>query len=142
MCFYVVTLATNIEHADASMQMQQKRSVGSAAGASTQCPCCISCRHQSCCMHLLTVMCELLTPTPHPARFPGCKEVLYGTATGTLVQLFIDGQSVKQGFVLANPGKLGAINALFSAVDYSRSGTSDVVVGRDDGSLEVGGRGN
>jgi hypothetical protein len=42
-----------------------------------------------------------------------------------------------QGFVLQNPGKLGAITSIFSAVDYSKSGTCDVVVGRDDGSLEV-----
>jgi hypothetical protein len=42
-----------------------------------------------------------------------------------------------QGFLLPNPGKLGAITAIFSAVDYSKSGTCDMVVGRDDGSLEV-----
>jgi hypothetical protein len=44
-----------------------------------------------------------------------------------------------QGFVLPNPSKLGAITSIFSAVDYSKSGTCDVVVGRDDGSLEVSG---
>jgi hypothetical protein len=100
-------------------------------------PCChaASAASQACHHSLLHAPTPCCLHTRH--RFPGCKEVLYGTAAGTLVQLFIDGQSVKQGFVMANPGKLGGISAIFSAVDYSRSGTSDVVVGRDDGSLEV-----
>mmetsp|Transcript_18765 Transcript_18765/g.40356 ORF Transcript_18765/g.40356 Transcript_18765/m.40356 type:complete len:735 (+) Transcript_18765:308-2512(+) len=70
-------------------------------------------------------------------RFPHAKELLYGTETGTLVQLMCESNQARQGFTLQNPKKLGAIRAIYSGIDFSKTGSNDIVVGREDGVLEI-----
>ena len=64
-------------------------------------------------------------------------ELLYGTAAGTVVQLFIGSPNVAEGFTIANPSRRAPVTALFSGLDLSKTGLPDIVVGRSDGSLEV-----
>lgn len=70
-------------------------------------------------------------------RYPGAKEILYGTENGAVGQLFLDSDSLCNGFTIENPKKLGAVSALYSGIDLTKDGVNDIVVGRDDGSLEV-----
>ena len=48
-----------------------------------------------------------------------------------------DRNGTKQGFTLANLKKAGAIKAVYSGIDLTKTGVNDVVVGRDDGLFEV-----
>lgn len=77
------------------------------------------------------------TPHDHQGRFQGYKELLYTTENGQLHQLMCDSNGTKQGFTLQNPKKAGAIKAVYSGVDLTKTGVNDVVVGRDDGLFEV-----
>lgn len=70
-------------------------------------------------------------------RYPGAKEILYGTENGAIGQLFLDSDALCKGFTIENPKKLGVVSALYSGIDLTKDGVNDVVVGRDDGSLEV-----
>ncbi|KAG2424531.1 hypothetical protein HXX76_014412 [Chlamydomonas incerta] len=70
-------------------------------------------------------------------RFPNAKEVLYGTDTGTLVQLLLEAEAARQGFTLANPKKQGAVAAVYSGIDFTKTGMNNIVVGREDGGVEV-----
>ncbi|GMH36136.1 hypothetical protein BSKO_04004 [Bryopsis sp. KO-2023] len=74
---------------------------------------------------------------PH-SRHPDGKEVLYGTENGIVGQLFIEPDSViSRGFEIRNPKKLGAVTAIYSGIDFTKDGVNDIVVGRDDGNLEI-----
>ena len=53
------------------------------------------------------------------------------------MQLLMDESASRQGFTLANPKKLGSITCVYSGMDYSRTGSNDIVVGREDGLIEV-----
>ena len=69
------------------------------------------------------------------------REVLYGTAQGGVGQIFLDGEKVRRGWVMdpktsEAPSRAG-ISALHGDCDLTGDGVCDVVVGRDDGSLEV-----
>ncbi|GIL85198.1 hypothetical protein Vretimale_10813 [Volvox reticuliferus] len=70
-------------------------------------------------------------------RFPNAKEVLYGTDTGTLVQLLLEPESARQGFTLGNPRKQGAVSAIYSGIDFTKTGMNNIVIGREDGAVEV-----
>eukprot|EP00201_Polytomella_parva_P019649 CAMPEP_0175047856 /NCGR_PEP_ID=MMETSP0052_2-20121109/5842_1 /TAXON_ID=51329 ORGANISM="Polytomella parva, Strain SAG 63-3" /NCGR_SAMPLE_ID=MMETSP0052_2 /ASSEMBLY_ACC=CAM_ASM_000194 /LENGTH=619 /DNA_ID=CAMNT_0016311807 /DNA_START=124 /DNA_END=1979 /DNA_ORIENTATION=- len=70
-------------------------------------------------------------------RFPTAKEVLYGTENGTVVQLLLESDLARQGFVLPNPKKLASVKAVFSDIDFTKTGMTNMVLGRDDGSLEI-----
>ncbi|GLC59925.1 hypothetical protein PLESTB_001554700 [Pleodorina starrii] len=70
-------------------------------------------------------------------RFPNAKEVLYGTDTGTLVQLLLEPESARQGFTLPNPRKQGAVSAVYAGIDFTKTGMDNIVVGREDGAVEV-----
>ncbi|KAL6757581.1 bardet-biedl syndrome 7 protein [Haematococcus lacustris] len=70
-------------------------------------------------------------------RFPNARELLYGTDSGALVQLLMESENARQGMVLPNTKKLGAIRAIYSGLDFSKTGTNDIVVGREDGVLEL-----
>lgn len=67
----------------------------------------------------------------------GRKEVLYGTDNGVLAQLFLDPEAVRRGWVLPNTRKVGGVTALSTRFDFTNDGTNDIVVGRDDGTVEV-----
>lgn len=46
--------------------------------------------------------------------------------------------SFEEGFVLKATAKTcSAVTALYSVIDFSKTGTHDIVVGREDGSLEL-----
>jgi hypothetical protein len=45
--------------------------------------------------------------------------------------------SPAQGFVVPNPKKLGAVTAIYSGLDFTKTGMNEIVVGREDGNLEV-----
>ncbi|GBG59174.1 hypothetical protein CBR_g32190 [Chara braunii] len=66
------------------------------------------------------------------------KEILYGTANGYLGQLLMDTDSIHRGWVV-EPGmnRTGGIHCISAKVDFTKTGINDIVVGRDDGSIEV-----
>eukprot|EP00803_Ostreobium_quekettii_P008434 evm.model.scf_181EXC.4 EVM.evm.TU.scf_181EXC.4 scf_181EXC:15301-18457(+) len=70
-------------------------------------------------------------------RCPDGKEVLYGTESGQLGQLFLEPDRVTRGFCLPNAAKLGGITAVYAGIDFTKDGVSDIVVGRDDGQVEI-----
>ncbi|GAX76228.1 hypothetical protein CEUSTIGMA_g3672.t1 [Chlamydomonas eustigma] len=70
-------------------------------------------------------------------RFPDAKELLYSTDTGTLVQLLCDKDATRQGFVLQNPSKFGAIKAIYTGIDFTKTGSNNIVVSREDGRMEI-----
>lgn len=70
-------------------------------------------------------------------RFPHAKEVLYGTEAGTMIQLLLEAETARQGFTLANPKKLGSIRAIYSGIDFTKTGMNNIVVGREDGTVEI-----
>lgn len=70
-------------------------------------------------------------------RFPNAKELLYGTDAGTMVQLLCESAAARQGFTLANTKKAGAIKSIYSEIDFTKTGSNDIVVGREDGTLEI-----
>ena len=49
-------------------------------------------------------------------RYPNAKELLYGTEDGVLIQLLVETSAVRQGFIIPNPQKLGAIRSIFSGI--------------------------
>lgn len=67
-------------------------------------------------------------------------EIVYGTSSGIVAQLLIDTaaepMAVRQGFVISNEARRGGVTALAMA-DLSQDGVSDVLVGREDGRLEI-----
>lgn len=72
------------------------------------------------------------------------REVLYGTGTGVVGQLFLDGEKARRGWVIdpsssqtGSSGSRAGVSALHGDCDLTGDGVNDVVVGRDDGSLEV-----
>lgn len=69
--------------------------------------------------------------------FPEAHEFLYGMEDGTMGQLFMDPNGLHFGFQLDNSQRKGSITALFSGIDFNNNGMTDIVVGRDDGFLEV-----
>lgn len=71
----------------------------------------------------------------HPMR----KEIWAGLADGTLLQLFLDAGTSHRGAELsaAAAGNTAAITQVHSGFDSAQDGLDDVVVGREDGSIEV-----
>lgn len=72
------------------------------------------------------------------------REVLYGTEQGVVGQLFLDGEKARRGWVIdpsssstGGWGSRAGVSALHGDCDLTGDGVNDVVVGRDDGSLEV-----
>uniref|UniRef100_A0A383VGJ7 Bardet-Biedl syndrome 7 n=1 Tax=Tetradesmus obliquus TaxID=3088 RepID=A0A383VGJ7_TETOB len=64
-------------------------------------------------------------PAAAAAAHSNVRELLYGCQDGRLVQLLVDGSTVRQGFVIPGQSSSGD------------SGCADIVLGREDGSLEV-----
>eukprot|EP00741_Cyanophora_paradoxa_P006490 tig00001003_g6283.t1 len=72
--------------------------------------------------------------TPDPAAKQ--REVLYGTDNGLVGVVQMDAVGIKKGWKIANTKRLGAVQCV-AAYDLTEDGRNDVVVGRDDGSVEV-----
>lgn len=64
----------------------------------------------------------------------GLYNILYGTDDGRLGQCFMDDQTVRKGFLLDE--KKTAIKCIES-FDMTHDGVDDIIVGRDDGELQV-----
>ena len=69
------------------------------------------------------------------------KELLYGTENGLVGQLLCDASMMRRGWVISpifegRRGKSGGVHAL-SHDDVTHDGMRDLLVGRDDGTLEV-----
>lgn len=71
----------------------------------------------------------------HPAR----KEVWCGLSSGDLLQLFLDASTAHRGATLAaaDSGKTAAITQVHPGFDSAQDGLDDIVVGREDGSIEI-----
>lgn len=71
----------------------------------------------------------------HPAR----REVWCGLSSGDLLQLFLDAATAHRGATLtaADSGKTAAITHVHSGFDSAQDGLDDIVVGREDGSIEI-----
>ena len=69
----------------------------------------------------------------HTAR----KEIFYGTSCGDVAQMFLDAGTAKQGAMLRNTRNRGSVTQVFSGFDVTKDGVDDIVVGRDDGSVEI-----
>ena len=71
------------------------------------------------------------------------REVLFGTEQGSAGQLFLDGERVTRGWTLDGAGSgrtragRGGISAVHAECDLTGDGLNDVVIGRDDGSIEI-----
>eukprot|EP00959_Pyramimonas_sp_CCMP1952_P235933 4930692-Pyramimonas_sp.AAC.1 len=49
----------------------------------------------------------------------------------------MDAEAVKRGWKLPSESKLASVDAIDASVDFTKDGRRDLVVGRDDGSVEV-----
>ena len=69
------------------------------------------------------------------------REVLFGTEQGLAGQLFLDGERVARGWVIdathARRAGSGGVSAIHAECDLTGDGRADVVLGRDDGSIET-----
>jgi len=66
------------------------------------------------------------------------KQAIYGTDNGLVGQYFLasDGSRMNPGFILGKNAKKSGVTSL-ALCDVTLSGSEDIVVGRDDGTLEV-----
>jgi len=64
------------------------------------------------------------------------RQLLYGADDGLVGQLLVDGLSLREGIVVDNEHKKGSVTCLQSA-DLSGDGAEDLIIGRDDGALEI-----
>ena len=76
-------------------------------------------------------------PAPGTDAKAGKIEILFGTEQGSVGQLFLDGNAVTRGWVIDAARGVGGVSALYGDMDCTGDGNCDVVVGRDDGGLEV-----
>jgi len=69
------------------------------------------------------------------------KELVFGTENGMVGQLLLDNEELRRGWVIDptlenRRGKSGGVQAI-AAHDITRDGINDLMVGRDDGGLEI-----
>ena len=64
------------------------------------------------------------------------RQLLYGTDTGTIGQYFLDQSSMKAGFTIGKGAKKSGVTSM-TLCDVTLNGYEDIVVGRDDGTVEV-----
>ena len=69
------------------------------------------------------------------------REALFGTEQGLCGQLFLDGERVARGWVIdtnaSRRAGAGGVSAIHAECDLTGDGRADVVIGRDDGSIET-----
>ena len=69
------------------------------------------------------------------------REVLFGTEQGLCGQLFLDGERVARGWVIdtnaSRRAGAGGVSVIHAECDLTGDGRADVVIGRDDGSIET-----
>uniref|UniRef100_A0A7S0HYF4 Bardet-Biedl syndrome 7 protein homolog n=1 Tax=Hanusia phi TaxID=3032 RepID=A0A7S0HYF4_9CRYP len=64
------------------------------------------------------------------------KKIVYGTENGLIGELQVDSTVVRPGWTIQNVRSLGSINAI-ACHDLTKNGMEDVIVGRDDGEMQV-----
>merc|ERR1719502_2359929 len=64
------------------------------------------------------------------------KEILYGTENGQLGMLLMHEHFAQRQWVVPNPGRQGQINCI-SSIDVTKDDVADIIVGRDDGRVQV-----
>jgi hypothetical protein len=64
------------------------------------------------------------------------RQVIYGTDNGLVGQYFLGEKTMRPGFVLGQSSKKAGVTSI-ALCDVTLSGFDDVVVGRDDGTIEV-----
>lgn len=77
--------------------------------------------------------------TPAPSNFKvtnDYRQVLYGTDNGLVGQYFLDSSSMRPGWTLGQSGKKAGVTSM-TLCDVTLNGFDDIVVGRDDGTIEV-----
>eukprot|EP00742_Colponemidia_sp_Colp-10_P003875 GILJ01004126.1.p1 GENE.GILJ01004126.1~~GILJ01004126.1.p1 ORF type:complete len:722 (+),score=149.58 GILJ01004126.1:87-2252(+) len=70
------------------------------------------------------------------AEVEGFKQVVYGTANGCAGLLYMQNDSMLAGWKISNDRRKGGITNLKSW-DMTKDGVRDILIGRDDGSVEV-----
>jgi Bardet-Biedl syndrome 7 protein len=85
-----------------------------------------------------TTNAKLASQTSNDGRY---HEILYGTENGMVGQLLMDSHEMRKGWVIdpileGRRGKAGGVQCL-AAHDLTRDGVKDILVGRDDGGVEV-----
>mmetsp|Transcript_38791 Transcript_38791/g.74315 ORF Transcript_38791/g.74315 Transcript_38791/m.74315 type:complete len:719 (+) Transcript_38791:332-2488(+) len=76
---------------------------------------------------------------PKSGQAPKRKEIIFSSTTGQVGQMFLDSESVRRGWKFEGDGatKLASVEAMDASIDLTEDGTNDLVLGRDNGSLEV-----
>lgn len=64
------------------------------------------------------------------------QSLLFGTENGLLGVILLDGSTIRRGWMVKNGSAQGSVNCLAN-FDLTADGVKDVVVGRDDGNLQV-----
>jgi len=81
------------------------------------------------------------TALPPDFEHASRREVLFGTEQGLCGQLFLDGERVARGWVIdtnaSRRAGAGGVSAIHAECDLTGDGRADVVIGRDDGSIET-----
>ncbi len=78
----------------------------------------------------------LKTPSAARAPFGEAKDMIYGTENGQIGLLVMRERFAQRQWVVPNPTRQGQINCIAS-IDVTKDDIADVVVGRDDGRVQV-----
>lgn len=72
----------------------------------------------------------------------GRRELIYGTEKGSMGQLFLDSDAIRRGWTLSFDSSLGGINCLAAKYDFTGDGVPDIIIGKDNGGVEIFNSGN
>ena len=67
----------------------------------------------------------------------GRREIIYGTERGSLGQLFLDSDAIRRGWNISMDSSLGGVNCLAAKYDFTGDGVPDIILGKDDGGVEI-----
>ena len=67
----------------------------------------------------------------------GRRELIYGTEKGSMGQLFLDSDAIRRGWNLSFDSSLGGINCLAARYDFTGDGVADIIIGKDNGDVEI-----
>ncbi|QDZ21231.1 Bardet-Biedl syndrome 7-like protein [Chloropicon primus] len=67
----------------------------------------------------------------------GRREIIYGTERGGLGQLFLDSDAIRRGWNMPVENSVGGVNCVCAKYDFTGDGIPDIIVGKDDGTVEI-----
>ena len=73
----------------------------------------------------------------HMKSKKGPQQIIYGMQNGVVGLMSMDSERIAKGWIIPNAKKAGAVSTLNSQFDFTADGVNDVVVGREDGTVEV-----